>query len=71
MDGDYGPDAPRLSVDFGGDWGRASFVRVCVHCGRFVAPLWPMSVQSTQDSVTPNATCARCGAVQMLFEGFL
>ena len=49
-----------------------TFVPVCPTCGRFV---------KADDSVTinglgayirkPNATCSRCGRVEMLFEGFM
>lgn len=57
----------RVSYD-----GGAVFVPVCERCKRFVkADPTIMVNDATGLSKQPNATCTRCGRVQMLFEGFL
>jgi len=48
----------------------ATFVPVCPTCGRFVkadATCWFKNDQLAK----PNATCKRCGRVEMLFEGWV
>jgi hypothetical protein len=67
LDSDY-ENSPCIGY---GDEG-ATFVRVCPKCGRFV---------KTDDVVTfhddgppkeqPNATCKKCGRIEMPFLGFL
>jgi hypothetical protein len=53
------------------EYGRATFVPVCEKCGRFVKA--DKTVKFADDTIAnqPNATCKKCGRVQMLFEGFL
>jgi hypothetical protein len=54
-----------------GDEG-ATFVPVCEKCGRFVKA--DQNVVFTYDGPpldAPNATCKKCGRVQMLFEGYI
>ena len=52
--------------------GGATFVPVCPNCGRFVKA---DKVIITNEKVglidKLNATCKKCGRVEMLFEGFL
>lgn len=50
---------------------RATFVPVCPHCGRYVKPDELIYVNDTGLSPKPNATCRKCGRVQMVFEGFM
>jgi RNase P subunit RPR2 len=53
------------------DIGDAVFVPVCEKCGRFVKP--DKTIQASEDTGLkdqPNATCSKCGRVEMLFEGF-
>ena len=57
-----------------------SFIRVCAGldgktgCGRFVKADDSISFTHAGDGPPvdqPNATCARCGRVHMIFEGFI
>jgi len=48
----------------------ACFVPVCA-CGRFVKPDAEVFVGERGLKPGPNATCSRCGRVEMLFEGFV
>lgn len=48
----------------------ATFVPVCATCGRFVKSPPAMTFNGAGQPVTPNATCSRCGATAMLFEGW-
>ena len=51
--------------------GGASFVRVCNKCGRFVKADKTILVNdNTGLKDQPNATCKKCGRVEMLFCGF-
>lgn len=51
--------------------GGATFVPVC-RCGRFVKADEVIGVHEELGlAKLPNATCSRCGRVQMLFEGFV
>ena len=60
----------RVSYDCGKD-GMAVFVPVCPKCGRFVKSNNSIYLNWTGElRHEPNATCKRCGAVEMLFEGF-
>jgi ribosomal protein L32 len=50
----------------------AVFVPVCEKCGRYVKAdkaIFVNEITGLKD--TPNATCSKCGRVQMLFEGFI
>ncbi len=52
--------------------GGATFVPVCVRCGRYVKLdhlIEANDVVGLKDQ--PNATCSKCGRTQMLFEGFV
>ena len=49
-----------------GDW---SFVPVCDQCGRFVKADKRLELVGELPTDKPNATCKRCGRVQMLCEG--
>ena len=54
-----------------GDTG-ASFVPVCRRCGRFVRADPTVAFDFDGGLVPgPNATCARCGRIEMVFEGFV
>jgi methionyl-tRNA synthetase len=50
----------------------ATFIPVCVKCGRFVKP---DEIVFTSEGAglkkQPNATCKKCGRTEMLFEGFI
>ena len=50
----------------------ATFVPVCETCGRFVKAdatiLFNGLGELTPDK--PNATCSKCGRIELLFEGF-
>lgn len=51
--------------------GGATFVPVCSLCGRFVkADEYIYAHELHGLSKRPNATCKKCGRVEMLFEGF-
>jgi hypothetical protein len=50
--------------------GGAVFVPVCSQCGRFVKADDTIIVNMDGLAPQPNATCKRCGRVEMLFEGF-
>ena len=53
-----------------GEFAGATFVPVC-RCGRFVRADEAVTLDGRGQPVGPNATCARCGRVQMLFEGYV
>jgi hypothetical protein len=50
----------------------AQFIPVCPHCGRFVRADETITVREADGGVVPgpNATCKKCGRVEMLFEGY-
>lgn len=51
--------------------GGATFVPVCEKCGRFVKADKTIEVSELSGlKKQPNATCKKCGRVEMLFEGF-
>lgn len=56
--------------DPSGECGDALFVQVCSTCGRFVKA--DQTIRCGYDGLAPgpNATCKRCGRVEMVFEGF-
>jgi hypothetical protein len=57
----------RVSYD-----GSATFVPVCPTCGRFVKSDDFIRCNDTDGlQPGPNATCSRCGRVEMPFEGFI
>jgi len=52
--------------------GGATFVPVCLKCGRFVKAngrIRENDVVGLKDE--PNAVCSKCGPTKMLFEGFI
>lgn len=50
----------------------ATFVPVCVKCGRFVKPDKTIRISEwTGIEPGPNATCKKCGRTEMLYEGFI
>jgi hypothetical protein len=51
----------------------AYFVPVCPTCGRFVKADETVTFNGLGELVPdrPNATCGKCGPIEMLFEGFL
>jgi len=53
------------------EYGGATFVPVCSQCGRFVKADAVMHFRNDTIAPGPNATCSRCGRVEMLFEGFI
>jgi len=58
----------RVNYDTDED-GTMSFVPVCPICGRFVKA--DDVITTRGGHVTkPNATCKKCGRVEMLFEGY-
>lgn len=60
-------ESPRVVYESG-----AQFVRTCSQCGRFVKPDGHILVNDLYGlKPGPNATCKRCGRVEMPFEGFV
>lgn len=51
----------------------ATFVPVCTKCGRYVKADEEISFNWLSGNLAdqPNATCSKCGRIQMLFEGFI
>ena len=49
----------------------ATFVPVCAGCGRFVTADRTVRLSDAGLMPGPNATCKKCGRVEMVFEGFL
>ena len=49
----------------------ATFVPVCAGCGRFVKADRTVRLSDAGLMPGPNATCKKCGRVEMLFEGFI
>ena len=50
----------------------ATFVPVCAQCGRFVKADKEVYFNGLGElKRQPNATCARCGRVEMVFEGYI
>lgn len=48
----------------------ATFVPVCGVCGRFVKADHEVLFDAYEQPKGPNATCSKCGRVEMLFEGY-
>lgn len=52
--------------------GGAIFVPVCPNCGRFVKADASVMINDWSGlAKRPNATCSKCGRVEMIFEGFI
>ena len=49
----------------------ATFVPVCTGCGRFVKADKAVRVSESGLRRGTNATCKKCGRVEMPFEGFI
>jgi hypothetical protein len=60
----------RISYEGGVMFGDAVFVPRC-ECGRYVKPDPTVQVGERGLKPGPNATCRKCGRVEMYFEGFL
>lgn len=61
-------------VVYGGkksEYHGATFVPVCPICGRFVKADDRMGFRGGTITEGSNATCHKCGRVEMLFEGFM
>lgn len=57
---------------YASDDGDLIFVPVCPTCGRFVrSDEFVMTNGLGQLKEQPNATCSKCGRVEMPFEGYL
>lgn len=64
-------DGPCVSYDCAGN-GMAVFIRVCPKCRCFVRPDDNIFVgEESGLRPGPNATCKRCGRVEMDFQGFM
>lgn len=52
--------------------GGATFVPVCMKCGRYVKADEIIYVDGLRGGLVkePNATCKKCGRTEMNFEGF-
>ena len=61
----------RVVYGAGTEYEGATFVPVCPNCGRFVKADEGHSFHGTTIEPGPNATCKKCGRVEMLFEGFV
>lgn len=52
--------------------GGATFIPVCPICGRFIKSDKVIHLNGLDELVRkPNATCSKCGRVEMPFEGFM
>ena len=49
----------------------ASFIPRCQTCGRIVKADAEMTFDYEGQPVGENATCSKCGRVQMIFEGYI
>jgi len=54
-----------------GEYEGATFVPVCMKCGRFVKTPNIIHFQNGTIAKGPNAECSKCGPTEMLFEGFI
>jgi len=59
-------ESPRIQYESG-----AVFVRVCSKCGRFVKSDEVIYIGDAGLRSGPNATCRKCGRIEMVFEGFI
>ena len=63
-----------ITYSCGDEFGDALFVPQCPKCGRFVKPDKELDFQYNMlgdYKIGDNATCTKCGRVQMPFEGFM
>jgi len=68
MTGDY-PELHRKAY-ICADGGVAQFIPVCPICARFVKADLQVWMNEHGEVRMPNATCSRCGRVNMPFEGY-
>ena len=62
-------EAPSACYEVDGE--LAYFIRACSCCGRFVKAGETVRINHAGQVVKePNATCSRCGPVEMEFEGY-
>lgn len=50
--------------------GTPVFIPVCEKCGRFVKADQTVEINYDGLKNQPNATCRKCGRIEMVFEGF-
>jgi len=63
------PNTRRVVYDPRGEC--ATFIPVCMKCGRYVKADDSVQIGYSGLRKQPNATCSQCGRVEMLFEGFV
>ncbi len=65
------PEGPYKSYDGGIEGGEIVFLRVCPRCSRFVKA--DGYIYAGENGVKPgaNATCKKCGRVEMSFSAWL
>lgn len=68
---DFTYEGVRRVVYGEGEYDGATFVPVCPKCRRFVKADGVMHFARLTVAPGPNATCAKCGRVEMPFEGFV
>lgn len=61
----------RVSYGTDGEDECATFIPRCSKCSRFVKADESVKFDSNAQPVGDNATCSRCGRVQMIWEGYL
>lgn len=62
----------RKAYDGGQEHGELLFIPVCPDCGRFVKADSSVLINGLGElSKEPNATCSKCGRVNMPFEGYI
>jgi hypothetical protein len=73
IDSDHDYEGVRRVVygDHSDEYGGATFIPVCEHCGRFVKADKMMRFKGETISDETNATCSKHGRTHMLFEGFI
>lgn len=69
--GDYSYENFRRVVYGKGEFEGATFVPVCLICRQFVKADEMMRFQGDTIAAGPNATCSKCGRIEMPFEGFI
>ena len=53
------------------DPGVLAFVRLCPNCARFVKADDAVKINGFEEVMhEPNATCSKCGRVEMIFDGW-
>lgn len=66
---DYSENVPIVAYGERGDNEMQMYYRICPKCGRFVKPDDRVRLPEYQGN-DPNATCKKCGRVQMPFAGW-